>query len=155
MFNKFKQRLINEYNNIKKEKFTNIFLNIKDDDYYKWYGYFIGPFDTPYYNGIFKFTINIPDIYPFKSPLIKFETYIYHPNIIDGFINFETFNEWTPIYKIKDYITYVYSLFYIENIKINYPLNNISILFIENINLFKETAEKYTKEKIDKIIIID
>lgn len=44
-------------------------------------GTFPGPPDTPYSGGIFQVDIVIPDMYPFKSPVIKFDTKIWHPNV--------------------------------------------------------------------------
>lgn len=40
-----------------------------------------GPPDTPYAGGRFIVDIVIPDNYPFKSPIMKFDTKIWHPNI--------------------------------------------------------------------------
>lgn len=40
-----------------------------------------GPPDTPYHGGIFSIDIQIPDNYPFKSPSMKFDTKIWHPNV--------------------------------------------------------------------------
>jgi ubiquitin-conjugating enzyme (huntingtin interacting protein 2) len=44
-------------------------------------GTFPGPPDTPYAGGTFQIDIVIPDMYPFKSPLMKFDTKIWHPNV--------------------------------------------------------------------------
>lgn len=44
-------------------------------------GTFPGPPDTPYAGGIYTVDIQIPDMYPFKSPIMKFDTKMWHPNI--------------------------------------------------------------------------
>lgn len=44
-------------------------------------GTITGPPDTPYAGGTFNIDIQIPDNYPFKSPSMKFETKIWHPNV--------------------------------------------------------------------------
>lgn len=44
-------------------------------------GIFPGPPDTPYAGGKYQVDIVIPDTYPFKSPIIKFDTKIWHPNV--------------------------------------------------------------------------
>jgi len=44
-------------------------------------GTFPGPPDTPYAGGTFQIDIVIPDMYPFKSPAMKFDTKIWHPNV--------------------------------------------------------------------------
>lgn len=44
-------------------------------------GTFPGPPDTPYAGGLYTVDIQIPDMYPFKSPIMKFDTKMWHPNI--------------------------------------------------------------------------
>ena len=44
-------------------------------------GVFPGPPDSPYEGGTFEVDIKIPDNYPFKSPVMKFTTKIWHPNV--------------------------------------------------------------------------
>lgn len=44
-------------------------------------GTFPGPPDTPYAGGTYVVDIQIPDMYPFKSPVMKFDTKMWHPNI--------------------------------------------------------------------------
>jgi ubiquitin-conjugating enzyme (huntingtin interacting protein 2) len=44
-------------------------------------GTFPGPPDSPYTGGTFAIDIRIPDGYPFKAPVMKFETKIWHPNV--------------------------------------------------------------------------
>lgn len=44
-------------------------------------GSFPGPPGTPYEGGTYVVDIIIPDTYPFKSPIMKFETKMWHPNV--------------------------------------------------------------------------
>lgn len=39
------------------------------------------PPETPYAGGVYQIDIQIPDGYPFKSPVMRFETMIWHPNV--------------------------------------------------------------------------
>jgi hypothetical protein len=44
-------------------------------------GQFYGPPDTPYEGGTFAVDIKIPSEYPFRPPVMRFETKIWHPNV--------------------------------------------------------------------------
>lgn len=44
-------------------------------------GSFRGPPGTPYEGGLFKVDIRIPTEYPFRAPVMKFDTRVWHPNI--------------------------------------------------------------------------
>jgi ubiquitin-protein ligase len=44
-------------------------------------GQFFGPPDTPYEGGTFHVDIKIPPEYPFRPPVMRFETKIWHPNV--------------------------------------------------------------------------
>lgn len=52
-----------------------------DDDITHLRGSFPGPPGTPYEGGVFKIDIRIPTEYPFRPPVMKFETKIWHPNV--------------------------------------------------------------------------
>ncbi|EFX00199.1 ubiquitin conjugating enzyme [Grosmannia clavigera kw1407] len=67
-------------------------------------GTFPAPPDTPYAGGTYTVDIQIPDMYPFKSPIIKFDTRIWHPNISSqtGAICLDTLGTgWSPVGTIK------------------------------------------------------
>ncbi|KAK3370481.1 ubiquitin-conjugating enzyme/RWD-like protein [Podospora didyma] len=67
-------------------------------------GTFPGPPDTPYAGGTFQVDIIIPDMYPFKSPIMKFDTKIWHPNVssVTGAICLDTLGTgWSPVGTIK------------------------------------------------------
>lgn len=44
-------------------------------------GSFPGPPDTPYQGGTYYIDIKIPTDYPFRPPVMKFETKVWHPNV--------------------------------------------------------------------------
>ena len=54
---------------------------INDDDCHNLTGTISGPAESPYEGGIFDLEILVPTDYPFKPPVIKFRTRIWHPNI--------------------------------------------------------------------------
>ncbi|KAK1761980.1 UBC-like protein [Phialemonium atrogriseum] len=67
-------------------------------------GTFPGPPDSPYSGGTFQVDIVIPDMYPFKSPIMKFDTKIWHPNVssVTGAICLDTLGSgWSPVGTIK------------------------------------------------------
>jgi len=67
-------------------------------------GTFPGPPDSPYDGGTFQVDIKIPDTYPFKSPQMKFDTKIWHPNVssVTGAICLDTLGSgWSPVGTIK------------------------------------------------------
>ena len=44
-------------------------------------GSFKGPPGTPYEGGTYKIDIRIPGEYPFRPPVMKFDTKVWHPNV--------------------------------------------------------------------------
>lgn len=52
-----------------------------DDDLTHLRGSFKGPPGTPYEDGTYYVDIRIPTEYPFRPPVMKFETKVWHPNI--------------------------------------------------------------------------
>lgn len=51
-------------------------------------GSFLGPPGTPYEGGTYKVDIRIPNEYPFRPPVMKFETRVWHPNISSQTVSF-------------------------------------------------------------------
>lgn len=67
-------------------------------------GTFVAPPDTPYAGALYQVDIQLPEQYPFKSPIMKFDTKIWHPNIssVTGAICLDTLGSgWTPVQTIK------------------------------------------------------
>ena len=54
-----------------------IFEPIDENDPYRIHGFIIGPPDTPYEGGQFKFCITLEYDYPFKPPKFIFKTKIF------------------------------------------------------------------------------
>lgn len=44
-------------------------------------GSFKGPPGTPYEGGNYVIDVKIPNDYPFKPPIMKFDTKLWHPNV--------------------------------------------------------------------------
>ncbi|KAF3396221.1 Ubiquitin-conjugating enzyme E2 1 [Penicillium rolfsii] len=76
-------------------------------------GTFPGPPDTPYEGGTYKVDIKIPTDYPFRPPLMKFETKVWHPNVSSqtGAICLDTLSSaWSPVLTIKSALISLQSL---------------------------------------------
>ena len=92
-----------EFKFLKKDKDSGVEVKLVNNDYRHWKGRIKGPIDTCYAGGIFDVDIIIPEDYPFKPPIMKFDTKIWHPNIssVTGFICANILkNEWSPGYTI-------------------------------------------------------
>ena len=95
-------------------------------------GYFEGPPGTPYEGGTYKIDVRIPSDYPFRPPIMKFDTKVWHPNvssqtvsyiptdcslnnegnkITQGAICLDTLSTaWTPVMTIKSALLSLQSL---------------------------------------------
>lgn len=110
-------------------------------------GYFKGPPGTPYEGGLFKVDINIPNEYPFKPPVMKFTSKIYHPNIssVTGAICLDILKDaWTPILTLKSSLISLQSL--LQSPEPNDPQDaEVAKHYISNKKSFDDTAAYWTK----------
>jgi ubiquitin-protein ligase len=60
----------------------NCTVSIVDNDISRWRVDINGPAGTPYEGGHFQLSLVLPQNYPFKPPEAKFDTKIYHPNVM-------------------------------------------------------------------------
>ena len=76
------KRVSKEYQQLLKEPVEGIeAAPVSDSDICNWKAKVQGPPDSPYQNGKFHLSIHFPDNYPFKPPVLKFVTKIWHPNV--------------------------------------------------------------------------
>ncbi|KAL1987235.1 hypothetical protein VTN96DRAFT_4567 [Rasamsonia emersonii] len=76
-------------------------------------GSFRGPPGTPYEGGTYYVDIRIPNEYPFRPPIMKFETKVWHPNVSSqtGAICLDTLSTaWSPVLTIKSALLSLQSL---------------------------------------------
>ena len=85
---------------------------IVDDDIMHWKIKMKGPEDTPFENGIFTLDIHFTTDHPFRPPIVKFLTRIYHPNINSrGDICIDILkSEWSPALSMSKVILSLCSL---------------------------------------------
>jgi ubiquitin-conjugating enzyme E2 D/E len=133
------KRLKREYEQIQKNSISNISVGPINNNLYEWSAVILGPIDTPYEGGIFRLSLSIPSNYPFKPPLVKFDTKIYHPNInYSGHICLDILkNQWNPTLTISTVLLSICSL--LSDPNPNDPL------VPEIANLYKNDIEKYNK----------
>ncbi|KAH8164094.1 hypothetical protein CIB48_g4147 [Xylaria polymorpha] len=73
-----------------------------------------GPPGTPYEGGTYMVDVIIPVEYPFRPPVMKFDTKVWHPNISSqtGAICLDTLSTaWSPVLTIKSTLLSLQSLF--------------------------------------------
>ncbi|MCJ1306861.1 hypothetical protein MMC25_000505 [Agyrium rufum] len=76
-------------------------------------GSFNGPPGTPYEGGEYIIDVKIPGEYPFRPPVMKFDTRVWHPNISSqtGAICLDTLSSaWSPVLTIKSALLSLQSL---------------------------------------------
>lgn len=119
-----------------------------ESDLHNWNITIIGPQSTPYANGTFNLSFLFPAEYPFKPPIIKFTTKIYHPNIKSdtGDICATLINdEWGPTLDVKHCIETVLNLMKCPTA--DNPLEeDIAALLREKPQEFEKHAKKWTKD---------
>jgi ubiquitin-conjugating enzyme E2 D/E len=52
------------------------------EDLFRWDATFLAPEGSPYAGGIFFVSVAFPLDYPFQPPVVKFETPVFHPNVM-------------------------------------------------------------------------
>jgi ubiquitin-conjugating enzyme (huntingtin interacting protein 2) len=76
------RRVAKEIKDIHTDTQSNIYAQpLVGDDLTHLKGSFNGPPGTPYEGGTYYIDIRIPNEYPFRPPVMKFETKVWHPNI--------------------------------------------------------------------------
>lgn len=107
------RRISKEIEDCQKQDTSNLQVEIVGDSLNHLIGAFHGPTETPYEGGLFKIDIKIPTDYPFRPPIMKFITKIYHPNISSqtGAICLDILKEqWSPVLTIKSALVSLQSM---------------------------------------------
>ena len=85
---------------------------VQDDDMFHWHAHVQGPEGSPYKGGVFVIDIKFPANYPFRPPLFRFITRIFHCNInSNGGIELDiTKDNWSPALTIPKVLWSIRSL---------------------------------------------
>ncbi|GME78003.1 unnamed protein product [[Candida] boidinii] len=144
------KRIAKELEDVKRDKLSGVTLELADDDnddISHLLGSLQGPPGTPYENGVFQVDIKIPDAYPFKPPIMKFITPVYHPNISSqtGAICLDILkNAWTPILTLKSSLISLQSL--LQCPEPTDPQDaQVAKVFMDDPKKFADTAALWTK----------
>lgn len=99
------RRIVKELGDIQSETSSGFFAQaLNDQDVSRLQASFPGPPDTPYEGGVYVVDITIPHEYPFRPPVMKFTTKLWHPNVSSqtGAICLDTLGSaWSPVLTIK------------------------------------------------------
>ncbi|KAK9933231.1 hypothetical protein M0R45_020434 [Rubus argutus] len=120
---------------------------VNHEDPFKWQGIIMGPPGSPYEDGVFFLSIDLPNDYPATPPIIKFLTKVYHPNIDeDGNIYIDILEEdqWNPVQTIESLLLSICSL--LDDPNPVDPLNPSCFLFKTNREEFNKMAKEWTKK---------
>ena len=76
------RRMEKEFGDITKDPINGVVIEKDPQNQLYWNVLIAGPADTPYVGGQFKVRVTFPENYPFRMPDFKFETLIWHPNVL-------------------------------------------------------------------------
>ena len=155
------EKIKNEIKFISNYPFTETGIHIelpRNDNIFEWKGYLIGPEDTPYKGGIFNFKILFPDNFPKNSPQVIFLNPIYHLNVNHkkqsleplGRVCTSIFNYWNGKMSIREVLTKLYTIFYLNNPDSPYGIDRAEELR-NNRQLFDKKIEYFTKKYANPI----
>lgn len=142
------KRILKEIQAVKEDPEAHIELKfVNESDIHHMKGSFIGPRGTPYEGGKFVVDIMIPVEYPYKPPVMKFDTRVYHPNIssVTGAICLDILkNAWTPVITLKSALISLQAL--LQSPEPNDPQDaEVAKHFLSDKSAFDETAKLWTK----------
>ncbi|XP_010107794.2 ubiquitin-conjugating enzyme E2 11 [Morus notabilis] len=115
----------------------------------KWQGVILGPPGSPYEDGVFFLSIDLPDEYPSKPPTIKFKTKVFHPNIDeDGTIYVDILEEdqWNPIQTIETLLLSICSLLADPDPVDPFYFNRSCYLYQNDWEEYNKTAKEWTRK---------
>ncbi|KAL3097088.1 hypothetical protein niasHS_002804 [Heterodera schachtii] len=115
-----KRRIMQEFKELKKEPIVGCTAQpVDDNNISEWTATIKGPPGSPYEGGTFQMTIVFPKDYPFRAPVVKATTRIYHPNIdTEGNICLDILkHNWAPSLTISKVLHSIYCLLMVPNVQ--------------------------------------
>ena len=136
------KRLTKEMKDFENDPVEGVAIELEHDNIVHWNVAIMGPEGSYYEGGKFVINIDFSDNYPFKCPVIKFKTKIYHPNVKEssGEICDQAIkNTWVPTLNANYLIKMLKEL--IENPSTDAPMEaDTAAVFMQDNAKFKATA---------------
>ncbi|CCF51123.1 hypothetical protein NDA11_000362 [Ustilago hordei] len=142
------KRIGKELADLTREPVEGIAVEPKEDNIYKWTAKLTGPVKGPYAGGTFLLDVDFPIEYPFKSPKVRFNTPIYHPNIDEGgnlCVGILKSEAWKPSTKAVTILLSILQLLEEPNPD-DALVASIAELYNTDRAKFDKTAQEYTKK---------
>ena len=144
-----------EYEDLQMNPLLSIGVNVgllEPNNYYKWKSSFMGAVDSPYKYGLFILKLIFPEDYPNTRPEVYFLTPIYHLNVNSsniseplGSISSCFFDWWTPTSTVKELLSKLFLIFYLE--KIDFSFDNAKTNeYLYNKSLYELKARYFSKK---------
>ncbi|RZC62280.1 hypothetical protein C5167_024022 [Papaver somniferum] len=145
------QRIKNEYRHILRDRDPPTHCSggpvNYSDDLFRWNGVIMGPSNCPFEGGIFFLSIVLPKDYPFKPPVIRFITKVFHPNIDkSGKIQLDILRKkrmWTPALTIIKTLLSICSILTDPDTR-DHDSNPISAMYRTNREQYDKIAREWT-----------
>ncbi|KAH3676086.1 hypothetical protein WICMUC_002383 [Wickerhamomyces mucosus] len=124
------KRLMKEFSLIKKEiksnpEYSNVIFLEPLDNLFEWRCILKGPAKTPFEQGKWELSVQVPEQYPIQPPKLKFKNKICHPNINfntgEICLNILNQDQWSPAWNLLS--TAVAVLLLLQNPEPTSPLN--------------------------------
>lgn len=140
------RRIAKEVADIERDSQSSISVSpLSETDLTHLKGSFPGPPDTPYEGGTYTIDIKIPSDYPFRPPVMKFDTKIWHPNVssVTGAICLDTLGTaWSPVLTIKSALISLQSL--LSSPEPRDPQDaEVAGMLLKNPEMFRHTAREW------------
>ncbi|KAG7452681.1 ubiquitin-conjugating enzyme [Guyanagaster necrorhizus] len=141
------RRIQKELKDIASNPIEGISVDTADDNMFHWNCSIKAASDSPYKGGTFRFSMILPQNFPFKAPNVTFSTKIYHPGINEeGSICIPVLrDEWKPSVTLSSVLSVIQD-------KVNNPSTDdpfepdIAALLKNDKSRFLATAKDWTKK---------